>query len=273
MSNSRFLVFALALAWLIAACGHGDSGEADTGSARDTGSDTVQADGGGPCTSDDECAALLPDHGPCQVPTCTPAGLCLLLDTSTRICDDGSACTLDDACQAGTCVGTAIDCGEATACAEPTCDAETGACGTTPINEGGACPADPAARCGTEWLCQAGDCVCGCQPDCAERMCGLDPTCGVECGPCADEEVCVAGKCLPAGDCDPLCDATACEVCAEGGCVDACDAANEICAGGDCLPAGGCQGFPEAGCCADALLVRCDAAAGALRQTVSAHGR
>jgi hypothetical protein len=50
-------------------------------------------------------------------------GTCALLSGA---CDDGSVCTQGDQCQAGVCVGTAIDCHDADPCTQDSCDAIAG---------------------------------------------------------------------------------------------------------------------------------------------------
>jgi hypothetical protein len=48
----------------------------------------------------------------------------------------------------------------------------------------------------------SGLCFCvpeyDCTPDCTNRDCGPDPVCGVNCGDCADDEVCENGSCVEA---------------------------------------------------------------------------
>ncbi len=96
---------------------------------------------------------------------CT-VGVCSLADGSCSAvnrldgtgCDDGVACTSGDTCTTGVCGGTAVDCsGLDSACVVGVCDATTGACGTAPVNEGGAC--DDADACTDTDTCTAGACA------------------------------------------------------------------------------------------------------------------
>ena len=79
-----------------------------------------------------------------------------------------------------------------------------------------------------------------CTPECYGRECGVDPVCGIECGPaCPDGQTCTNGSCFEqpcVPDCsgricglDPVCD-TPCGIpcsdgfiCEEGMCLEACD--------------------------------------------------
>jgi MYXO-CTERM domain-containing protein len=112
--------------------------------------DGTACDDGDQCTVSDACKAGVCTAGTpvkCVVKDqCHSAGTC---DSATgecsdpavadgTTCDDGSACTQDDSCQAGACVGkTTTTCTAPDDCHEDgTCDAETGAC-TNPVKVNG----------------------------------------------------------------------------------------------------------------------------------------
>ena len=164
------------------------------------------------------------------------------------------------------------DCSDGNPCTEDLCDTDTG-CQHYPKENG--------TPCGEDLVCQDGDCVDVCTPDCAGKLCGGDG-CGGSCGTCDDDNVCTLDICVdggqctfPAGSeggacdgpdiCDGECQAgvcvdTAVEVC--NGQDDDCDAlvdegdlcpAGSICDGGmckeDCTPLdGGWTGWSCGAC-------------------------
>ena len=58
------------------------------------------------------------------------------------------------------------------------------------------CPAGKTCNGAPAWECV------GCQPDCIDRECGLEPVCGELCGTCPGPEICENGRCI---DCLPDC--------------------------------------------------------------------
>jgi hypothetical protein len=70
-------------------------------------------------------------------------------------CDDGSVCTLDDACQAGTCTGTPVVCPAPDACHEGACS-PFGGCYAIPVANGAPC--DDGDRCTNGDRCTLGTC-------------------------------------------------------------------------------------------------------------------
>ncbi|MBS2021390.1 MAG: hypothetical protein JST92_03200 [Deltaproteobacteria bacterium] len=123
------------------------------------------------CSSGDSSA----DPGLCEGVVCAAqdachaAGVC---DGSTgectnpvvrdgTACDDGSACTRDDTCQAGVCTG-----GDPVVCTAQdqchgvgVCDRDTGACSDPALDDGSAC--DDGDPCTQGDTCQAGVCTGG----------------------------------------------------------------------------------------------------------------
>ncbi len=158
-----------------------------------------------------DCSALTDG---CNVGRCDASGACVTDPVADgTACDDGNACTAMDACSAGACVGEASmggsDCGDD--CNEGVCEAATGECRRTPINEGGAC--EDADMCTEAGTCSAG--ICAADPvDCST----LDGPCVV--GMCDAESGCVAMN-RPDGEaCD---DGLACT-------------SGDTCTGGECIP-------------------------------------
>ena len=124
----------------------------------------------GACTggTPKDCSA---DASKCVDTACNPVtGTC---DKATKAdgskCDaDGSLCTVDDVCQAGSCIaGNAVDCaGGGDACNIASCDAKTGTCKTTPANKGTLC--DDGEYCTDNDACDgSGKCVAGAARDCS----------------------------------------------------------------------------------------------------------
>jgi RHS repeat-associated protein len=161
--------------------------------------------------------------------TCNPAtGTCsrtVLVDGTP--CDDESACTQEDTCQSGRCVGgTATECAPSDQCHGPgTCDATTGNCTPSQLPDGTVCDDDdPCTRADS---CHAGVCV------------GANP---VECTPA--DQCHQAGTCNPdTGICSdpPLPDGTVCD---DG----------DACTGGDACQAGVCT-TQSPSCPPDPVLV------------------
>ena len=131
------------------------------------------------------------DEGICSNGVCTyqrkPEG---------TACDDGDACTADDQCHRGACLGTSVT------------------CETPPPNE--CTDAYTMRSYAAEGICTAGSCSYGyqdvnCGDGCADGACVGDPCAGVVCdqppGPCYESEgVCSKGSCSY----PPLSDGTAC---------------------------------------------------------------
>ena len=194
--------------------------------------DGASCDDGSACTRTDTCRAGVcvgaspvvcgvPDQ--CHAPgVCDPAtGTCSspTRPDGTR-CDDGSACTRTDTCQAGVCIGAdPLTCTAADQCHAPgVCDPSTGACSKPPRPDGTTC--DDANACTQADVCQAGVCrgtplLCSAPDQCHDRgVC--DPatgTCsnakpdGTACTATADTcrlpDTCRAGVCVDGGGGDP----------------------------------------------------------------------
>jgi len=106
------------------------------------------------CTPIDQChvaGTCDPDTGTCSTPV-KPNG---------SACDDGNACTQDDACQAGVCTGTnPVVCTALDACHDAgTCDPATGVC-SNPVRADGSGCSDGNA-CTQNDTCRAGVCTGG----------------------------------------------------------------------------------------------------------------
>ena len=126
-------------------------------------------------------------------------------------CDDGDACTVEDACTEGVCQGTPRSCDDSDPCTADRCVG--GDCEHAPVT-GPACDDDDACTVGDR--CEVGVCEgtpMDCDDDnectddhCDEGACRHQPQNGVACqgrDRCIVEGVCVAGECVgEARDCD-----------------------------------------------------------------------
>ena len=254
--------------------------------------------GAGPvvCVAQDDChfaGVCDPATGACSNP---PLG-------DGAPCDDGNACTLIDACQAGACVGAAPRvCTAQDQCHVPgVCNPATGMCSTPAVANGTAC--DDGSLCTRSDECTDGVCrgqdavVCTASDEChAAGVC--DPATG-QCSnplladgtPCDDGDLCTqadtcqAGVCVGAspvlcaaqdqchavGVCDPATGQCSNPLLADG---TACDDGS-LCTTGDACVAGGCVGQPVVTCTAqDQCHVAgvCDPATGTCSNPAAADG-
>jgi len=143
---------------------------------------------------------------------------------SGRPCDDGDLCTSNDACQAGSCVGAAVDCGDLdSACLVGVCEPDTGACAIVaradgmPCNDGDPCTGHDDC---TDAICGGEVDLCGA---CANRQPG---------DACDDGDACSEG----AGVCVQVAGGLRCEVQ-----IQACSDPGATCAVSTCdAGSGGC---------------------------------
>ncbi|MCB9787112.1 MAG: hypothetical protein H6744_10520 [Deltaproteobacteria bacterium] len=174
--------------------------------APDTLADVAETDGGGgDCTNNDDCTALLgpgacetaicivasgecvmvqlpggsactPAGGannPCVKGTCDEAGACASQVLSNTSCDDGKACTLGDICVEGVCVGTAVVCSDDDPCTIDVCDPADGTCSSQPYPDVASVPCDDGNACTPDDVCVGGVCTGGTN----ECACDVDGDC------------------------------------------------------------------------------------------------
>ena len=140
-----------------------------------TSSDTCQA---GTCTGADPVTCTASDQ--CHVAgTCDPAnGTCSNpTKTDGSPCNDGSACTRSDTCQAGSCTGAdPVTCTALDQCHDVgTCDPATGVCSNP--NKADRTGCDDGVACTTGDVCTAGTCA-------GTSVCGAALTCNLQTGLC-----------------------------------------------------------------------------------------
>jgi len=142
----------------------------------------LPCDDGNACTAGDVCSDKACKAGPpldcndnnvCTTDLCLPASGCKN-EANTAFCDDSSACTVGDKCDAGKCVpGAPLDCNDDNVCTDDSCVATQQG---TPK-----CIHEPnTAPCGVGYVCSQG--ACNCVPNCAGKACGPDG-CGGFCNP------------------------------------------------------------------------------------------
>jgi len=235
----RTKFWTLVILVLLGACG---SGGTDATTDADAVSDAVI----------DTCSVFCGDD-PCKNwrvdDTCT----CVLDGYRTgEACDDQSACTTGDQCQAdGSCAGTAIEVDDGLACTDDLCDAKAG---LTHAVTAGFCLID--GTCYAEGAGKLGDVCYVCTPASSAVAWVPNPTVSCDDGdPCTTDDVCgVTGACEgTARDCDDQNACTFDECRPEVGCAH--DAVNRACDHGDaCTEDDRCDG----GQCAPGTPVDCD---------------
>jgi hypothetical protein len=185
------------------------------------------------CASDEGCASSLDQLGPCRRWACV-GGKCEQQDREDAVpCDDGNACTTDDACLAGECAGNPVECTEdEDPCTTVACQPDSG-CSAVPLT-GASC--DDGNACTQSDLCLSGKCygqAVPCDDDDGCTVDGCDPLAGCTHFPgtgqaCTDGDACTSG-----------------DTCQEGLCVGTvvtCDDGN-VCTKDLCDVAAGCV-FP-----------------------------
>ncbi len=197
------------------------------------------------------------DGNECTAGICDPEVGCVHQPLDGTSCDDGDVCTLADNCQAGVCVGSAINCDDNNPCTDDACN-PTGGC----VYTDNQVDCDDGNPCTVKDTCLAGECSgyqvpCDCQEnaDCGALedgdlcngtlicdksqvpyQCAVNPDTVVTCeGP---ESPCLAAVCDPvSGACQ--------EVAANTGmpCQD-----GNACTLSDLCDAGKCVAGPKANC-------------------------
>lgn len=205
-------------------------------------------DDGNACTLDDRCVnkqcvgqvmIVCDDGNPCTQDFCDPQKGCLHIPVSGQ-CDDLNACTENDKCEDGKCVGgSPVDCNDDNLCTTDICDPISG-CLHLPNNL--ACDDGNACTVGDQ--CRDGKCMGGSPAN------------------CDDGNVCTTDTCNPATGCihlynNLLCDdLNACtnnDMCNMGRCVGTPVTCNDnnVCTTDYCDPAVGCIFMPNDLPCSD----------------------
>ncbi len=226
------------------------------------------------------------DSNPCTVDLCNASSPTAPDTTCTHtaavdgtVCEDGSKCTEKDACAAGSCVGSTVNCDDNNPCTDDACDMAVG-CSNTNNTKG----CDDKEPCTSGDTCTAGACVSGKPTQCDDGNPCTDDACNLGQGctatdntkacddgsKCTDGDTCKAGSCVPgiAIECndDNGCTNDSCNPAV--GCTttdnnSACEDGNacttgDTCAGGKCAPGAGVICNDENPCTDDS----CDMAKG-----------
>ena len=229
----------------------------------------IDCDDGNLCTTGDVCTGGVcggdtvtcqQDDNPCTLEVCEPLEGCVMTFVAGD-CDDGDACTVDDACDAGECVGQPFDCDDDNVCTKDFCFVQGGSpqCFYQNVNGG---PCDDGSVCTVDDVCSGGICAgdaISCDDDntCTDDSC--DPVDGCQhtpnsslCDdgdPCTLDDVCADSICAGIDkDCDDnnVCTDDSCDP-GTGDCVytnnsDPCDD-GEVCTEGDTCAGGLCAGI------------------------------
>ena len=242
---------------LCAACAGQESGggggtvAGDSSPSPDLGADVsdahpgVDATGGPPCKSDDDCAGVYVGLSICEAARCEANHFCarVAVESGTP-CDDGDACTGGEACLAGTCAGgNALHCDDGNPCTVEGCDPASG-CTHSPVP--GPCP-DDGNPCTSDESCIAGTCSGAYHEDVPGCVCTRDADCPVPASACLGAMSCSGGRCalVPAGG-------VTCDTALTGPCMAAaCDSSTGACVlsptdapcddGNPCTPADTCH--------------------------------
>lgn len=138
-------------------------------------------------------AGPAPDCGPCPIPldgcvayVCNPvSGACEPMPNLGAACDDGNACTTEDACGANAeCVGTAVSCeANANPCVVNECNPQSGQCEPRALPPSSAC--DDGNGCTVDDSCDEAGACGGREKDCS-ALTGtcLIGTCNLTSGEC-----------------------------------------------------------------------------------------
>ncbi|MEZ4265985.1 MAG: hypothetical protein R3F39_06370 [Myxococcota bacterium] len=247
-------------AWTAVSCDDGDACTVDSCDAVN-GCSQKAGPAGSCCKFASDCLAAGLVAGACEVVSCK-AGSCQVVSDETangKACDDGSACTIDDTCQAGGCTG-----GVPKSCVKPTagacvtvaCEAGTGDCVETPLAMGAGC--DDANACTVGDVCDAAGVCAGAAKNCGEGDDCTVATCDAgsgDCklvakdgGACDDGEACtVADSCDAAGACAGTWDGglSGCSCVADDDCNDGLACTTDTCN----TSTGACTNVVDAGSC------------------------
>ncbi len=224
-----------------------DSCDSQTGCTHTN--NAASCDDGNACTTTDTCsggtcvggpAADCNDNNGCTDDGCNPANGCTHVNNNDP-CSDGNACTTNDTCSAGACVGGAPpDCNDSNACTNDSCNA---ASGCEHVNNNNPC--DDGSACTTSDICNGGSCVGGAAPNCDDGNGCTDDSCNslTGCGHVNNTAACDDGNACTTSD-----------TCSAGGCVGGtalnCND-NNGCTDDGCNPASGCTHVNNNDPCSD----------------------
>ena len=178
--------------------------------------DNTPCNDGDACTVEDVCLSTIctgttktcEDDNPCTANGCNPLSGCTFDDLpDATACDDSDACTVEDACLSGECLGNTRNCDDDNGCTTDRCDSLQG-CLHEDLPDATTC--DDGDACTVEDACLSGECL-GNTRDCDDdNMCTTD-RCDTAQGclydlvadetACDDEDACTEGDACLSGEC------------------------------------------------------------------------
>jgi hypothetical protein len=228
----------------------------------------VSCDDRNACTSNDVCDSGVCSGGPvncndwnyCTLDDCDPKSGCTHQPLDGILCDDGTACTTNDICSNGRCVGNPLNCDDGNPCTKDVCDQIVGCTHQllheVPCDDGNACTAKDACNngtcIGTHLNCDDGNACTedGCDP---KTGCIHKPANQLLCddhNSCTSQDICTNGVCMGRQiQCDDSNPCTKDECDPISGCVHkplsgvSCDDGN-VCTNDDICTNGICGGTP-----------------------------
>ncbi len=232
----------------------------------------VSCDDSSACTTGDSCVGALckagsvvdcGDNNPCTNDACDAQHGCQHTNVDGGSCDDGKACSTNDTCAHGVCLGVVLSCDDNNPCTDNSCDNQGGCvflANDVTCDDGNACTTGEACH---NHACGAGAVVqCDDKNPCTQEVCDPKSGCkgvvlnGSACedgDACTIGDTCVSGQCasnlLSCEDNNP-CTLDSCDKAA--GCIhtaltSGCDDGDACTANDTCL-AGICSGTPAAPC-------------------------
>ncbi len=218
---------------------------------------TATCDDGTKCTTEDKCQGGVcvgvqkkcDDGKPCTLDSCDDAsGDCKVANYADgTLCDDGTVCTQNDACKAGACAGSKVDCDDSNPCTTDSCDTVAGcksAANTAACEDGNKCTLNDVCK---DKACDAGATLDKCD----------------DANPCTTDSCDAAVGCKHDNNAAQCSDSNACtdkDTCKDGACAGAnivCDDKNS-CTDDSCDKVKGCVYTNNTALCSDGSVCTSD---------------
>lgn len=152
-----------------------------------------------PYNEEQACTTYEAGDGECVAGTCAPV--------CDGPCSDQNACTVEDSCEEGRCIGVPKDCDDQEICTIDTCNPDGGGCIHEALSDGRGCQ----TAAGATGTCNSGACerLCTTNAECEDDNPCTDDVCSEQYGclnepndsECDDEDPCTTGDRCMAGDC------------------------------------------------------------------------
>ncbi len=212
----------------------------------------------------------------CTVPLCDPkTGTCGPSPVPEGTgCNDADACTTQDKCAQGKCVGTVLSCDDKNPCTSEACDVKAGCvivANSAPCDDGNACTSGDTCKGGS---CTSGQTVgCDDKEPCTTDSCDAKAGClhSATVGGCDDGNPCTQGdSCNASGKCGS--GANVCNCVQDGDCKQDADACNGVlsCQANQCVTKPGTVVVCDASGDTPCLVNTCDPKSGTCAGVASA---